>query len=238
MESETLPLYRGTDLRAAVPFADGHVELHHGLPAGIYTIKLTSNDAPVLPALNVTFGPFNLPEALQAGETYLARRQYIRAEAVLRDAAERYPENADTQDLRVLAETLATADPAAYQEEESKFGVMRSRSDTVGHLRELLASTKEKFGIRMASIFAARSLDRTAIPDDVIAKIAQETASTVVLQVMGILKEHLAAREDTSKPRKTKSYCNSLGTLLLSVLKQWTFCARSSGVTLTACARI
>jgi hypothetical protein len=194
-------LYRGTQLRDAVPFTDGHVELHRGLPAGMYTIKLTSADASVLPALTVALGPFNLPEALQAGETYLAQRQYIRAEAVLSDAAEHYLENADTQDLLMLAHTLAIADPAAYLKEESEFGVMRSRSDTAKQLRELLASTKAKFGKRMASIFAARSMDRTAIPDDVIAKIAQETASVVVLQVMGALKEHLATREDSSKDR-------------------------------------
>jgi len=35
-------LYRGTDLRASVPFADGYEELYRGLPAGIYTVKLTS----------------------------------------------------------------------------------------------------------------------------------------------------------------------------------------------------
>jgi len=182
-------------MRAGVPFTDGHVELHQGLPAGIYTIKLTSADAPVLPALTVALGPFNLPEALQAGETYLTQRQYIRAEAVLSDAAEHYPENADAQDLLVLAETLATADPDTYQKEQSEFGVTRSRERTASHLRELLASTKAKFGKRMASIFAARSLDRTAIPDDVIAKIAQETASVVVLQVMAALKERLEAQE-------------------------------------------
>src|ERR1017187_7168741 len=96
-------LYRGTELRAGVPFADGYVELHRGLPAGIYTIKLTSAGAPVLPALTVALQPFNLPEALQVGETYLTRRQYIRAAAVLSETAERYPENADAQDLLVLA---------------------------------------------------------------------------------------------------------------------------------------
>src|SRR6266852_2112234 len=35
-------LYRGTELRASVPFADGYEELYRGLPAGIYTVKLTS----------------------------------------------------------------------------------------------------------------------------------------------------------------------------------------------------
>jgi hypothetical protein len=34
-------LYRGNDMRASVPFVDGYVELHHGLPTGIYIIKLT-----------------------------------------------------------------------------------------------------------------------------------------------------------------------------------------------------
>ena len=188
-------LYRGTALRASVPFTDGHVELHHGLPAGIYTIKLTSNDAPVLPALTITLEPFSLPEALEAAKTYVARRQYIRATAVLSAVAERYPDNADAQDLLVLAETLATADPDAYQKEQSEFGVTRSREGTASHLRELLTSTKTKFGKRMASIFAARSLDRATIPDEVITKIAQETASIVVLQVMGALKERLDAQE-------------------------------------------
>src|SRR5207247_3147353 len=95
----------------------------------------------------------------------------------------------------MLAGTLATADPAAYQEEQAEFGIMRSRDDTASRLRDLLASTKAKFGKRMASIFAARSLDRAAIPDEIIAKIAQETASVVVIQVMAALKEHLAAQE-------------------------------------------
>ena len=77
----------------------------------------------------------------------------------------------------------------AYQEEQAEFVVKRSRSDTAGHLRELLASTKAKFGKRMASLFAARSLERASIPDEVIAKIAQEIAPVVVLQVMAALKE-------------------------------------------------
>jgi hypothetical protein len=189
-------LYRGTELRAAVPFVDQKVELHRGLSAGFYTVKLTRANAPVS-HFTVALEPFSLPEALEAGETYVARRQYIRAEAVLSDATERYPENADAQDLLVLADTLSTADPAAYREEQAEFGVTRSKSDTSGHLRELLASTKAKFGKRMASIFAARSLDRAAIPDEVIAKIAQETASVVVLQVMAAFKERLEARQPT-----------------------------------------
>ena len=45
--------------------------IHRGLSAGIDTIRLTSADAPVL-ALTITLGTFNLPEALQVGETYLA----------------------------------------------------------------------------------------------------------------------------------------------------------------------
>jgi hypothetical protein len=187
-------LYRGTELRAAVPFVDQKVELHRGLSAGSYTVKLTRANAPVS-HFTVALEPFSLPEALEAGEAYVSRRQYIRAEAVLSDATERYPENADAQDLLVLADTLATADPAAYQEEQAEFGVTRARSDTAGHLRELLASTKAKFGKRMASLFAARSLDRAAIPDEVIAKIAQETASVVVLQVMSALKERLEEKE-------------------------------------------
>jgi hypothetical protein len=188
-------LYRGTEMRAGVAFTDGYVELHRGLPAGIYSVKLTSAGDPVLPTLTIALEPFSLPEALEAASTYVVRRQYIRATAVLNDTTERYPENADAQDLLVLTETLATADPAAYQEEESQFGVVRSRSETASRLRELLASTKAKFGKRMAFIFAARSLDRTTIPDEVIAKIAQETASVVVLQVMAALKERLEARE-------------------------------------------
>jgi len=53
-------LYRGTELRAGVPFADGYVELSRALPAGIYTVKLTSAGAPVLPALPIALEPFNL----------------------------------------------------------------------------------------------------------------------------------------------------------------------------------
>jgi hypothetical protein len=203
-------LYRGTQLRDSVPFTDGFLKLHHGLPAGIYTVKLTRADAPVLPALTVALGPFSLPEALQAGRVYVARRQYIRATAVLGDTAERYPENADAADLLVLAETLATADSDAYQKEQSEFGVMRSRTDTASHLRDILASTKTKFRNRMASIFAARSLDRASIPDDVIAKIAQETVSVVVLQVMGALKERLATREDSSKDQALMEALNGV----------------------------
>src|SRR5712691_10015234 len=51
-------LYRGTELRAGVPFADGYVELSRALPAGIYTVKLTSSGAPALPALLIL--PSNL----------------------------------------------------------------------------------------------------------------------------------------------------------------------------------
>jgi hypothetical protein len=192
-------LYRGTEMRAGVPFADGSVKLHGGLPAGIYTIKLTHADAPVLPALTVALEPFSLPEALQAGQAYVARRQYIRATAVLNETADHYPENADVRDLLVLAETLATADPGAYQKEQSEFGVMRSGSDATKRLQNLLTTAKTKFGQRMASIFAARTLERTTIPDDVIAKIAQETASIVVVQVMAALKERLDARESGVK---------------------------------------
>jgi hypothetical protein len=187
-------LYRGSELRAAVPFVDQKVELHRGLYSGSYTVKLTRANAPVS-QFTMALEPFSLPEALEAGEAYVSRKQYIRAEAVLSDATERYPENADAQDLLVLAETLATADPTAYREEQAEFGVTRSRRDTSGHLRELLASTKAKFGKRMASIFAARSLDREAIPDEVITKIAQETASVVVLQVMAALKGRQEEKE-------------------------------------------
>src|SRR6266852_5824637 len=90
-------LYRGTELRASIPFADEQVELHRGLSGGIYTVKLTSADTPILPAFTISLAHFDLPEALQVGQTCLAERQYIRADAVLSDAAERYPENADVQ---------------------------------------------------------------------------------------------------------------------------------------------
>jgi hypothetical protein len=70
-------------MRAGVSFTDGYVELHRGLPAGTYTVKLTSAGAPVLPALTIALEPFSLPEALEATKTYVARRQYIRATAVL-----------------------------------------------------------------------------------------------------------------------------------------------------------
>src|SRR6266478_771937 len=53
-------LYRGTELRAGVPFGDGYVELSRALPAGIYTVKLTSSGAPALPALLIALEPFNL----------------------------------------------------------------------------------------------------------------------------------------------------------------------------------
>jgi hypothetical protein len=36
--------------------------------------------------------------------------------------------NADAQDLLVLTDTLSTADPTAYQEEQAEFGVTRSRN--------------------------------------------------------------------------------------------------------------
>src|SRR6266478_9651545 len=53
-------LYRGTELRAGLPFGDGYVELSRALPAGIYTVKLTGAGAPVLPALPIALEPFNL----------------------------------------------------------------------------------------------------------------------------------------------------------------------------------
>jgi hypothetical protein len=157
-------LYRGTEMRAGVPFTEGYVELHRGLPAGIYTVKLTSAGDPVLPTLTIALEPFSLPEALEAASTYVVRRQYIRATAVLSETAERYPDSPDAQDLLVLTETLTTADPDAYLKEQSAFGV-------------------------------TRSADHATIPDDVIKKIAQETASIVVLQVMAALKERLDAQE-------------------------------------------
>jgi hypothetical protein len=206
LQSDSIPiegtwrvsLYAETGLGASVAFSAEQIELHHGMSPGIYAIKLTSADVPVS-HFTISLAPFNLPEALQAGENYVARRQYIRATAVLSAAAERYPESADAQDLLMLTETLATADPAAYLKEQSEFGVVRSASDVAKRLRELLASTKSKFGKRMAAIFAARSLDRAAIPDEVVARIAQESASMAVLQVMAALKEILATRENSSK---------------------------------------
>jgi hypothetical protein len=120
--------------------------------------------------------PISLPEALEATKTYVARRQYIRATAVLSETAERYPDNGDAQDLLVLTETLTTADPDAFLKEQSEFGV-------------------------------TRSLDRATIPDEVITRIAQETASIVVLQVMAALQERLDAQEAGLK-----------NTLLLQVL--------------------
>src|SRR5213593_3058847 len=52
-------LYRETELRAAVPFVDQKVELHRGLSAGFYTVKLTRANAPVC-HFTVALEPFSL----------------------------------------------------------------------------------------------------------------------------------------------------------------------------------
>ena len=184
-------LYRGTELRAGVPFADGYVELHRGLPAGIYTIKLTSAGAPVLPALTVALQPFNLPEALQVGETYLTRRQYIRAAAVLSETAERYPENADAQDLLVLAETLATADPARVQEEQAEFGVFRGAGSMAREASRVFQQARLKFGERVGTLIAGRTLDASTVSDAVLTQSAEAMVSTAVLRSLILLKENL-----------------------------------------------
>ncbi len=190
-------LYRGTQMRDAVPFTDGHVELHRGLPAGIYTVKLTSAEAPVLPALTIALEPFNLPEALQAGETYLASRQYIRAAAVLSDAAEHYPESADVQDLLVLAETLAITDPVAYTKEQSEFGVFRSAESMTREASRVFQEARLKFGERVGSLIAGRTLDASAVSDATLARSAETTVSTAVLRSLMLLKEQLEFDKST-----------------------------------------
>lgn len=204
---------------ANIPLTD--TELHKSLPYGSYTLTISSQGAP-LDRLKFFVEPFSLPEAIETAQSFLSHRQYIRADAVLTDAAERFPDNSDAQDLLVLAQTLATVDPAGYQKEQSEFGVTRSLGDAPRRLHEFLASTKAKFGNRMASIFAARSLDRTAIPDEVIKKIAQETASMTVLHVMGAMKEHLIAREDALKDHVLVEVLNSVTERLgqMDVLRQ------------------
>jgi hypothetical protein len=203
LESDSIPmegtwrasLYAGTALKANVPFADERVELHHGLPAGIYTIKLTSGDAPVLPALTIALEPFNLPEALQAGETYLARRRYIRAEAVLSDAAERYPENADAQDLLVLAHTLATADPAAWQEEQAEFGVFRSVENLTRQASHAFQEARSKFGERVGTLIAGRTLGAVTVSDATLAQSTEAVVSTAVVRSLMLLKKQLEANK-------------------------------------------
>jgi len=184
-------LYAGTALKTDVPFADERVELHHGLPAGIYTIKLRSGDAPVLPALTIALEHFNLPEALQAGETYLGRRQYIRAEAVLSDAAERYPESVDAQDLLVLAHAMAAADPAAWQEEQAEFGVFRSVENLTRQASRAFQEARSKFGERVGTLIAGRTLSASAVSDAALAKSNEAAVSTAVIRSLMLLKEKL-----------------------------------------------
>ncbi len=188
-------LYRGTELRAGVPFADGYVELSRALPAGIYTVKLTSAGAPVLPALPIALEPFNLPEAMQAGETYLAERRYIRAVAVLGAATERYPENAEAQDLLVLAHALATADPVAYQEEQAEFGAFRSAGDMAKQASRLFQAARSKFGERVGALIAGRTLDASAVSDAALELSAEAMVSTAVLRSLMLLKEQLEVKK-------------------------------------------
>jgi hypothetical protein len=190
-------LYRGTALRASVSFADENVALDRAMSPDIYTIKLTSVGAPVLPALTIALAPFNLPEALQAGETYLASRQYIRAEAVLSETAKRYPENADAQDLLMLAGTLAAADPAAYQEEQAEFGVFRSAGSMARQASRAFQEARLKFGERVGTLIAGKTLDKSEVSYAAIPRSAEATVSTAVLRSLMLLKEKLEVQKST-----------------------------------------
>ena len=187
-------LYRGTELRAAVPFVYQKVELHRGLSAGFYTVKLTRADAHVS-QFTVALEPFSLPEALEAGESYVARRQYIRAEAVLSDATERYPENADAQDLLVLTKILATTDSAACLKEQAEFGVVRSTRSMTGEALRAFQEARLKFGERVGTLIAGRTLDASAVSDAALAQSAEATVSIAVLRSLMCLKEQLEVRK-------------------------------------------
>jgi hypothetical protein len=183
-------LYEGDALRASVPFDRPQVELDRAMDPGFYAIEIENSRVPIS-RFNLEIGPFSLPEALECVPAFISRRQYIPAQSVLGDSAARYPQNADIEDLQVLAAALAEEDPAGLQEEESQFGVTRSKGDAARSLRQILGTVKAKFGQRMALMFASRNLDRSAIPDEVIRTIAQETASIVVVEVLSVLEKRL-----------------------------------------------
>jgi hypothetical protein len=191
-------LYRDTELRASVPFTDEHVELDRAMSPGVYTIELASAGAPVA-RLTIALEPFSLPESLQAGEAYLGRLQYIRAAAVPSAASERYPENRMRKTCWCSPRPWRPQIQPATKKNSPSSGPCGAPVIRRDICANSLSQQKQSSEKRMASMFAGRSLDRAAISDEVIAKISQETASIVVLQVLEALKERLAAREDTSK---------------------------------------
>src|SRR5712691_3177164 len=201
-------LYAGTRLRASMPFTDAQVELDRAMSPGIYTIELTSAGAPISRFI-LALEPFNLPEALQAGEAYLARRQYIRAAAVLSATAERYPENADAQDLLVLAEALATTDPAACLKEQSEFGVARSAGSMAREASRVFQQARVKFGERVGTLIAGRALDASAVSDAALARSAEATVSIAVLRSLMRLKEQL----DLDKSAENEPLLRVLGVI-------------------------
>src|SRR5439155_12529475 len=153
-----------------------------------------------------TVEPFSRSEAVQAALEYLREKDYVRALAILGDAAQRHPEDVEIADVLCVAQATAFEDRLAYEDELETIDVGRVRGvrDLLKDTLDLITRSQKNFGARPASMLAESVVNPSA---QNLPSIPQE-ASLALLSAIQILSERVAKLE-----QKTKPFGNLLTTL-------------------------